>query len=161
MALDTGSRPASGDFFVTVTPDGGTDARRDVANNGVAIAGAVVTLIPVVGGGAGTDHHGFATVAGTGQIGVAAGAALDHEAKAVYQVRVIASDGTDRAAVKVDIIVTDVNEPPGPPGNVAVAGASATGVTVTWTEPAENTGQRDGRRHPGFDDHADGVAAGG
>ena len=70
---------------------------------------------------------------------VESGSALNHEGTSSYTTTVTANDGTDDATHDVTISVTDVNEPPGAPAAPTVTGASPTGVTVTWTAPA-NTG---------------------
>ena len=70
---------------------------------------------------------------------VESGSALNHEGTSSYTATVTANDGTDDATHDVTISVTDVTEPPGAPAAPTVTGASPTGVTVTWTAPA-NTG---------------------
>ena len=84
----------------------------------------------------GADDASFAIVETSGQIRVQA--ALDFEATNSYSVTVRASDGTDSDTVAVTIDVTDVDEPPVPPGAPAVAATSGTddSLDVSWTAPA-------------------------
>ena len=91
----------------------------------------------------GGDHHSFA-IDGTGAITVASGATLDHETKSTYSITVNVHDGKDLAGAtdttvdashRVNITVTDVNEPPGAPTGVTVTSTSSTSVRVTWTAP--------------------------
>ena len=71
------------------------------------------------------------------------GSALDHEAAPSITATVTATDSNDGAAThEVTISVTDELEPPDAPAAPAVAGASQTSVTVTWTAP-ENAGRPD------------------
>ena len=76
----------------------------------------------------------------TGQLSVADGASLDHEAQASYTVVIQASDGHDDAEVTVTITVTDVAEPPDQPdAPTVVPGASEeTVLDVSWTAPANS-----------------------
>ena len=94
-------------------------------------------------GSSGTDHDSFAIDAG-GLITVAAGATLDHEAKASYSVTVSVHDGkasdgsadtTVDATHDVTIGVTDVPEPPAAPAAVTVTRASQNSLSVSWTAP--------------------------
>ena len=84
----------------------------------------------------GPDAASFAIVETSGQIRVQA--ALDFEATNSYSVTVRASDGTDSDTVAVTIDVTDVDEPPVPPGAPAVAATPGTddSLDVAWTAPA-------------------------
>ena len=84
----------------------------------------------------GPDAASFAIVETSGQIRVQA--ALDFEATNSYSVTVRASDGTDSDTVAVTIDVTDVDEPPVPPGAPAVAARPGTddSLDVSWTAPA-------------------------
>ena len=84
----------------------------------------------------GADDASFAIVETSGQIRVQA--ALDFEATNSYSVTVRADDGTDSDTVAVTIDVTDVDEPPVPPGAPAVAATSGTddSLDVAWTAPA-------------------------
>ena len=90
----------------------------------------------------------FALDANTGQITVAQGASLDHEAQSTYTVVVEASDGVGvvgqggnsivSAEVTVTITVTDVNEAPPRPDAPSVTQSSsspASALDVAWTEP--------------------------
>ena len=80
----------------------------------------------------GTDSGHFAIDAKTGQIKTSG--ALDYESKDGYSVTVTASDGTLSDSIAVTINVTDVDEPPDAPADLAV-GSTANGLTVTWTAP--------------------------
>ena len=84
----------------------------------------------------GPDAASFAIVETSGQIRVQA--ALDFEATNSYSVTVRASDGTDSDTVAVTIDVTDVDEPPVPPGAPAVAATPGTddSLDVAWAAPA-------------------------
>ena len=84
----------------------------------------------------GADDASFAIVETSGQIRVQA--ALDFEATNSYSVTVRADDGTDSDTVAVTIDVTDVDEPPVPPGAPAVAATPGTdgSLDVAWTAPA-------------------------
>ena len=90
----------------------------------------------------------FALDANTGQITVAQGASLDHEAQSTYTVVVEASDGVGvvgqggnsivSAEVTVTITVTDVNEAPPRPDAPSVTQSSSSptsALDVAWTEP--------------------------
>ncbi|WP_428098640.1 fibronectin type III domain-containing protein [Candidatus Rariloculus sp.] len=79
----------------------------------------------------------FAIDAGTGQLRTAA--ALDHESKAAYEVKVKADDdrgGT--ATIAVTVNVDDEREPPSAPGAPTVE-RSGRSLSVSWSAP-ENTG---------------------
>ena len=130
-----------------VSPSPALDpARREVAENSVAgtrvgapVAARSGTALTYSISGSGA----FTIDAATGQILVAAGAALDHEAAPSHTVTVSVRDGSDRSAsAAVTIDVTDVDEPPARPGAPAVtppADAPRTALDATWTAPA-NTG---------------------
>ena len=60
----------------------------------------------------GDDVEFFDIDSSTGQITVASGVSLDHEAVPGYSVTVTVTDGTATAAIAVNITVTDVNESP-------------------------------------------------
>ena len=96
----------------------------------------------------GGGHHSFA-IDGDGQITVAAGATLNHEGQSRYTIDVQVRDNKDAggtpdtsvdATHRVEINVTDVDEPPVAPTGVTVTGASSTSVRVTWTAP-DGTGK--------------------
>ena len=83
-----------------------------------------------------TDHNSF-TIDSSGNIKVATGVTLDHEAKASYSVTAQVTDGEDSSGntettatiddtIAVTINVTDTNEVPEAPGAPTVTGASAT-----------------------------------
>ncbi len=121
-------------------------ASRSVAEN--SPAGTAVGAPVSAGSGSGlthtlsgTDASMFAIDAGTGQISVGSGTALDHESRASYSVSVSVSPGSH--TVPVTITVTDADEPPDAPAAPSVsAGASAptTELDVTWTAP-DTTGK--------------------
>ncbi len=86
----------------------------------------------------GADAGAF-TLTSARQIRTKAGVTYDFEAKPSYTMRVKADDGkggTDTVAVTINL--TDVNEPPSAPGAPAVTATpgSTTGLTVSWTAPA-------------------------
>ena len=98
----------------------------------------------------GTDHDSF-TIDSSGNIKVATGVTLDHEAKASYSITAQVTDGEDSSGntettatiddtIAVTIDVTDTNEVPEAPGAPTVTGASATSVSVSWTAP-DTTGK--------------------
>ncbi len=88
---------------------------------------------------AGSDAGAFAMDAGSGQVRTRA--ALDHETRSRYSVRVEVSDGLGgRASQPVTIVVTDLAEPPLALDAPAVTSASLSSLTVTWTSP-ENAGR--------------------
>ena len=60
----------------------------------------------------GNDAEFFSMDSTTGQITVAGGASLDHEAGGIYSVLVTVTDGTAKADIVVNITVTGVNEAP-------------------------------------------------
>ena len=86
--------------------------------------------------------------ASSGQIVVAQGAVLDHEAVSSYTVTVSYSDGKDEkgnadpsadGSVAVTINVTDVDEPPAKPAAPTVTGDDEwpnTRLSVEWTAPS-------------------------
>ncbi len=88
---------------------------------------------------AGPDAASFAVDAGSGQVRTRA--ALNHENRSRYAIRVEVSDGLGgRASQPVTIVVTDVPEPPLTPGAPVVTSASLSSLTMTWTAP-ENAGR--------------------
>ncbi len=81
------------------------------------------------------DETSFAVDEESGQITVAAGAALDHEGdKKVYTVHVQASDGKLVDATEVRIRVTDVPAPGKPDAPVVTGGTGE--VSVSWSAPS-------------------------
>ena len=121
-------------------------AGREVAEN--APGGARVGAPVAARGGTGLTYSisgsaAFTVEAATGQIRVAAGAALDHETAPSHTVTVSVADAGGRSAsATVTIDVADVDEPPARPDAPAVdapADAPRTALDVTWTAPA-NTG---------------------
>ena len=136
----------------TVPAFGANSATRSVAENtpaGRSIGAAVAATDADTSKGdrlaytlSGTDAASFAIVASSGQLRTKA--ALDHEAKGSYTVKVTATDLSGASdTITVTITVTDVNEPPGKPAAPAATAASANGNTtlsVTWTVPS-NTGR--------------------
>ena len=86
----------------------------------------------------GADADAFAIDATGGQLRTRA--ALNHEARERYAVTVRATDdGGAEATIAVTIAVTDELEPPAAPAAPVLGSATATGVPVSWTAPA-NTG---------------------
>ena len=71
----------------------------------------------------------------SGDITVASGAELDHEATPRYAAIVTVTDGAADVTHSLTITVTDILEPPDAPAAPAVTGASHTSVTVSWTAP--------------------------
>ena len=86
----------------------------------------------------GADADAFAIDATGGQLRTRA--ALNHEARDSHAVTVRATDdGGAEATIAVTIAVTDELEPPAAPAAPVLGSATATGVPVSWTAPA-NTG---------------------
>ena len=82
----------------------------------------------------GTDTGSFAIGSGTGQITVASGAYLDHDAKSSYAVTVTAMDiGNATDSITVTINVTDVDEVPGKPTAPTVTAESSS--RLWWFGP--------------------------
>ncbi len=88
----------------------------------------------------GKDAAAFAVDAGNGQLGTQEGVDYNYESQERYVVTVHAagSDGGD-ATIEVSILLTDVDEPPGPPGTPRVETALSTSIRIGWAAP-ENTG---------------------
>ena len=148
------ARATVNDFEPAPAFDEGTSATRQVAENSPAgtAVGAAVTATDandaaltyrLTGGGA-----AFTIAAASGQISVARGAVLDHEATPSYTVTVSVSDGKDLtgnpdgaadASIAVTISVTDVSErPPALPAAPTVTKPFSnpeTSLEVTWTAP--------------------------
>ena len=88
----------------------------------------------------------------TGQITVAAGAALDHESASSYTVTVTVSDGLDAAgnadpsaddSAQIAIAVTDVDEPPARPGAPSLTrdrNSPTSKLIVAWDAPSNAGG---------------------
>ncbi len=88
----------------------------------------------------GADADAFAIDPDSGQLRTRAGASYDHEARPRLELRVTATDPRGRSAgIAVLVTVTDIDEPPGPPGTPEELSASSTRLTIGWTEPG-NTG---------------------
>ncbi len=85
----------------------------------------------------GVDAESFNVSAGTGQITVLAD--LDHEDRDTYLLRLDVSDGNGGdASIKVDVTVSDVDEPPELAGETAVEvaeGASGSAADFTAVDP--------------------------
>ena len=83
------------------------------------------------------DETSFAVDEKSGQITVAAGAALDHEGdKNVYTVHLQASDGKLVDATEVKIRLTDVPAPGKPDAPVVTGGTEQ--VSVSWSAPSND-----------------------
>ena len=76
----------------------------------------------------------------TGQVSVAEGATLDHEAKSSYTGKVKWTVNGQAAEVNLTINVTDVKEPPLALVNPQITSLTDTSFTVTWEAP-DNTGR--------------------
>ncbi len=96
---------------------------------------------------AGSDHNSF-TIDASGNIKVATGVTLDHEAKSSYSMFAEVTDGEDSNgdteqtatiddSIIVTISVTDANEPPAAPTapTVAATSGSSTSLDVSWIAP--------------------------
>ena len=140
---DSGSRSTSAAAPTNTSPtfDEGETATRSVAENSPAETdvGAAVTATDagdtLTYSLSGADAGSFAIGSGTGQITVASGASLDHEAKSSYTVTVTATDGSNATdSTTVTITVTNVEEP----GVVAVSPDQptvGTALAATLTDP--------------------------
>ena len=95
----------------------------------------------------GDDAEHFA-IGADGAITVASGTTLDHEAKASYAFTAEVSDGEDADGaaeetataddtIAVTVAVTNVEEPPGAPTDLALEAASAAELSASWTAPAD------------------------
>ncbi|MDE0421151.1 MAG: fibronectin type III domain-containing protein [Gammaproteobacteria bacterium] len=87
--------------------------------------------------GGGDPRMQFEIGSTTGEIRVRR-AVLNHEGapNPQYTLEVSAHDGfVSTTHNSIAITVTDVNEPPGPPGTPTVEGVSRTSVTTSWTAP--------------------------
>ena len=82
----------------------------------------------------GTDQGAFAVDLKNGQLTTKT--PLDYEVKNEYSVQVRVRDGRGGVDdINVTINVTDVDEPPAPPGAPEVSSAGPTALTVGWTAP--------------------------
>ena len=119
----------------------GSNTRRSVPENSVAGTNVGVPLTAIDPDGhtliytlSGDDAALFEISSATGQLTVASGASLNHEAGVSYSVTVQASDGTATAEIAVTIDVTDVNEPPrfgnGVPTTIEVTENSPAGTSI-------------------------------
>ncbi len=117
---DTGADVAFGDPVTATDPDSGDTLTYSLS---------------------GTDANAFAVDPSTGQLKTKG--PLNYEGpQNVYDVVVIASDGSLTASVDVSIAVNDVKEPPGAPGAPTVEADDEdelTALDVSWTAPS-NTG---------------------
>ena len=138
-----------GYVFQVISVGGFANVTRSVAENSAADTdvGDLVTGTPygtetltyTLTGETATSGA-FEIDSATGQISVAEGATLDHEAKSSYTGKVNWTVNGAAAAVNLTIDVTDVNEPPLAPVNPKVTDISDTGFTVTWEAP-DNSGR--------------------
>ena len=138
-----------GYVFQVISVGGFANMTRDIAED--AAAGDAVGA-PVRGTPYGAERlyytlTGEAATSGlfeidssTGQISVAEGATLDHEAKSSYTGKVKWAVNGQAAEVNLTINVTDGEEPPLAPVNPQVTSITDTGFTVTWEAP-DNTGR--------------------
>ena len=129
--------------------DDGTSTSRDVAENttsGTDFGGAVSatdadTSDTLTYSLEGTDAASFGINSGTGQLKTSA--ALNHEMKSSYSVRVKVVDGNGGSdTIDVTINVTDENEQPARPGAPTVNAKTGTTdqLDVSWSEPGLNGG---------------------
>ncbi len=113
-----------------------TLAGRDIGVPFHASAGARVLRYGLEG----PNADAFAIDPNTGQLRTRAGASYDHESRPRLELTVTATDPRGRSAgIAVLVTVTDIDEPPGPPGTPEELSASSTRLTIGWTEPG-NTG---------------------
>lgn len=111
-----------------------TPADRNVGLPVAATDAEDQTLIYGLGG---PDERRFGIVAESGQLRTLQGVDYDHEADADYEVTVTAEDTQGgRAAIEVQIRVSDVLERPGRPDAPMVVASSPTSVRVSWTVPS-------------------------
>ena len=135
--------------------DGATASFSIAENHASGAAVGAVSASDAEGDGltyslaSGGDNDSF-TIDAAGSIAVASGITLDHEAKASYEVTARVTDFEDEngnpevppAPVTIDdtisvtITVTNVDEPPGEPTEVTVAGSTPGSFTVTWKAPS-------------------------
>ena len=130
------------------TFDDGTSTTREVAENtasGQPVGGVVeaddADDDPLTYDLEGTDAGSFGIDTGSGQLRTSA--ALDHESKSSYAVRVKADDNNGgTATIDVTVNVTDVDEQPARPATPTVAATANTtdSVDVGWAKPALDGG---------------------
>lgn len=90
-------------------------------------------------GHTGRDAEMFSIHASSGQLVTSIDASFDHEETTSHEVVVTVDDvHGGQSRITVDIAVADVDEPPGLVPTPTVSGASATAVTVNWTDPAND-----------------------
>ncbi len=90
----------------------------------------------------GLNSDRFAIDAGTGQLRTKEGIAYDHEADETYFIIVRASDGKGgRARLRVNIGVTDADEPPGAAPVQYVVEYGDGGVTISWVASTDEAGK--------------------
>ena len=142
------SDAAQGRTVANSAPDFGADAAsRSVPENspsGTSVGEPVTATDEDAGdtltyGLEGADASSF-DIDESGQIKVAAGTILDHEAGRSYAVTVTATDSQGGSgSVEVRVTVTDVDEPPGK-ATVSIEGQTLSSLTVEWTAP-DNAGR--------------------
>ena len=97
----------------------------------------------------GDDAASFVLATSTGQLTLAEGVTVDHEAKDLYTVTVEVHDGLDAegnedtstdASIDVNIHVGDLAEPPDEPHNYTPRPLSSTSIRLDWDAP-DNTGR--------------------
>ena len=126
---------------VPVFADGASASRSvlENASSGTEV-GAAVTAIGVTGQTltyslAGPHASKFSIDPSTGQLATAE--ILDHEIDDRLSVTVSAMDGYNGASsIPVDIVVTNVIEPPDAPSAPTVSGVSSTALNISWNTPA-------------------------
>ena len=152
-----------GTCFQVISVGGISNQTRDIAENpaagadvGAAVTGrpyGTETLFYTLTGEAATSGL-FEIDSSTGQISVAEGASLDHEAtKNSYTGKVKWTVNGQAAEVNLTINVTDEDEPPLAPVNPQVTSITDTGFTVTWEVP----GQHRASRHHGVQARSPGA----
>ena len=88
----------------------------------------------------GADGASFDLDPTSGQLRVRQGVTYNYEADNRYSVRVKVEDGQGgRAAIEVEIGLTDEIEPPGRPSAPAVTASTSSSLSLTWTAP-DNAG---------------------
>ena len=85
----------------------------------------------------GSDAASFFLDTSNGQLSTRGGVDYDHEAKPSYQVTLEVEDAWQATdSIPVTIAVSDVLEPPAPPGRPDVYGKSPYAIEVSWSPPA-------------------------
>ena len=157
VAVTPGDRGTTQTYSVTVTRgatnsaptfDDGTSTTRAVAENtgpnqnvGAAVSASDAENDTLRYTLEGADVGSFGIDSGSGQLRTSA--ALDHESKSSYAVRVKADDNKGgTATIDVTVNVTDVDEQPARPATPTVAATANTtdSVDVGWAKPALNGG---------------------